>query len=596
MSGEETFIDTDYNEYDEDCYYESGDYIDEEDDYNYYESGDEVEDIDGEMGIEEASVINTYDPLHLTEDTSTSDKVMEIVEDSEESNKKQEENSKKQKEGNILTQEEKARYFSDKVMSALVGGKQVSKYAMSKLLSSTNPSLFRNENYIIFSVIYHYRDKIKTITMDSEFISLYLDLNRKLVEEARGYIDIHAYGELEGSSTLGYIAGVIKHFNRLCTMDDMSNEDFDLIFEKYLVVFKSIEAQKVYADSNHILTEGLKIGSKLLSGFDDSCNYSRRKLAEIDGLVDMNQGTGFTSMSDVLMSSKEEGKKPVKVADFDKLEALNKHYGGIYTGNFYEVLAPSKAGKSKFCARVCHTAMVKFGTNITVWAQEGGNEAWAAQMRAIHFDHTFNEGQSVTDRKYGIDQDTILHDKFATPELKELETTSKTDLAGNASYGNVDFIDRPFEVETFLDEIDTSVKANNSKLIIIDYLQLIGSSNPRVSERERISKAYTSLLNYCKKNNVAVLTPAQYKQNSIDALTSKGDTSDADMRTAGGGSSEVFRTPDIIFAFWASTADIRNNRMKILSVPCRFNKPFEEIPCYMDLGTCQFVSLDGDTN
>ena len=54
MSGEETFIDTDYNEYDEDCYYESGDYIDEEDDYNYYESGDEVEDVDGEMGIEES--------------------------------------------------------------------------------------------------------------------------------------------------------------------------------------------------------------------------------------------------------------------------------------------------------------------------------------------------------------------------------------------------------------------------------------------------------------------------------------------------------------------------------------------------------------
>lgn len=491
----------------------------------------------------------------------------------------------------ILTQEEKMRYFADRVISAIVGGKGISSYATGRLISSTNPKLFRDENYVIFSIIYNYRDRIKNITIDSEFVSLYLDNNRKLLEKSKGYIDIHAYGEVDGSETLGYITGVVKHFNRLCGMPSMSNEEFDLSFEKYLISFKAIEAQKVFAQSNQILTEGLKIGSKLLIGFEDSYNYSRRKLAEIEGLVDMNLGTGFTSMRDVLMADKDEGKKPVKIADFDKLEALNEHYGGIYTGNFYQVMAPNKAGKSKFCARVCHTAVVKFGTNVTVWAQEGGNEAWTAQMRAIHFDYTFNEGVAVTEKKFGVDQDTILHDKFASQELRDLEMTSKIDLASNTEYGNVDYIDRPFNVETFIEEIDSSVKTNHSQIVIVDYLQLIGSENSRVSDRERIATAYKSMLNYCKKNNVAVLTPAQFKQETIDSLASKSDTSDAEMRTGGGGSSEVIRTPDITFAFWASTADIRNNRLKILSMPCRFNKPFPEINCYMDLGTCNFVSL-----
>lgn len=494
--------------------------------------------------------------------------------------------------GDILTQEEKMRLFGDKVISAIVGGKSIREYAVGKLLSYTNPKLFRDENYILFSVIYSYRDRVKRVNIDSEFVELFLDNNRKLIEKSSGYIDIHAYGEVDGSPTLGYITGVVKHFNRLCTMPDMTESEFDLLFDKYIVVFKSIEAQKVYANSNQILTEGLKVNGKLLIGFEDSYNYSRRKMAEIEGLVDMNQGTGFRSMRDVIMSEKEEGKKSVKIADFDKLEALNKHYGGIYTGNFYQVLAPAKAGKSKFCARVNHTAIVRYGVNVTVWAQEGGNEAWSAQMRAIHFDYTFNEGASVTDRKFGVDQEAILRDKFPSQELKELEMTSKIDLVSNTEYGNVDFIDRPFNVETFIDEIDTSVKSNNSKLVIIDYLQLISSASSKVSERERISKAYQSLLNYCKKNNVAVLTPGQYKQEVIDALANKGDTADAEMRTAGGGSSEVLRTPDITFAFWASTTDIRNNRMKILSMPCRFNKPFPEISCYMDLGVCQFVSLD----
>jgi len=568
-------VDVDRNLYD----YEE----DDDDFYSYVENGDVIDDEeDFETSVTFSKEEDGEDDLVFT----TSSNTMVIEEGNEEP--KQEKPSTSN--DDILTQEEKMRYFSDKVISAIVGNKEIRGYALGRLISSTNPRLFRDENYIIFSVLYNYRERIKNINIDSEFLSLYLDNNRKLIEKSSGFIDIHAYGEVDGSEALGYISGVLKHFNRLSGMSDMSEAEFDLNFEKYLVVFKAIEAQKVYAQSNQILTEGLKINGKLLVGFEDSYNYSRRKLAEIEGLVDMNQGSGFTSMNEVLLSKKDEGKKSLKVADFD-IEALNNHYGGIYTGNFYQVLAPPKAGKSKFCARVCHTAITRYGTNVTVWAQEGGNEAWSAQMRAIHFDYTFNEGVSVTERKYGIDQDVVLHDKYPNQELKELEMTSNIDLASNTDYGKVDFIDRPFEVETFLDEIDTSIKANNSKLLIIDYLQLIGSSNPRTTERERIAKAYKSLLNYCKKNNIAVLTPAQYKQDSIDALASKGDTSDADMRTAGGGSSEAFRTPDIIFAFWASTSDIRNNTMKILSVPCRFNKPFPEIPCYMDLGVCKFVSL-----
>lgn len=492
----------------------------------------------------------------------------------------------------ILTQEEKMRYFADKVMSALVGGKSVSRYAIGRLLSATSPKLFRDENFVVFSIIYSYRDRIKSINIDSDFVYLFLDNNRELIDKSTGYLDIHAYGEVDGSSTLGYISGVVKHFNRLCTMPDMTESEFDLNFEKYIVIFKSIEAQKALAQGNQILTEGLKVGGKLQSGFKDANNYVRRRMAEIEGLVDMNQGTGFTSMREVLMTNKSDSKKPIKIGDFGKLDALNKIYGGIYTSNFYQVLAPSKGGKSKFCARVCHTAITQYGTNVTVWAHEGGNEAWSAQMRAIHFDYTYNEGMSIKDKKFGIDQDVILFDKFPNQELRELEMASKVDLASNMDYGNVDYIDRPFEVETFLDEIDASVKANNSQLVIIDYLQLMGSKNPRMSERERIAKAYQDMLNYCKKNNIAFLTPAQYKQEVIDSLANKQDTGDSEMRTAGGGSSEVFRTPDVIFAFWASTADLRNNRMKVLSIPCRFNKPFPEIPCYIDLGVCQFVSLD----
>ena len=120
-------------------------------------------------------------------------------------------------------------------------------------------------------------------------------------------------------------------------------------------------------------------------------------------------------------------------------------------------------------------------------------------------------------------------------------------------------------------------------------MQLIGSAR-NLSERESIAKAYRDALVYCKSNNIAFLSPGQFKQEVINDLLSKTSTADADMRTAGGGSSEVFRTPDVILILWASTQDILNGKMKILSAPARMSKPLPEINVIHDLGVCQFIS------
>lgn len=491
----------------------------------------------------------------------------------------------------IYSPEERLRMFSDTVLSSCVGGKDINSYAVQRLLSSVKPAIFRDENYIIYSVLYAYRSKLRRLVIDEEFLRLFLNRNRGMIIKSKQYIDINAYGEVDGSVELGYIGGVVKHFKRLCGMEELSESEFELSFEKYIVEFKAIEADKIYNTARLVLTDGITIGRKKYFGFEDSFNYTKVKLAELEGLVETNQGTGFVNMSEVLREEKVEEKKPIKIADFDRLTALNDIYGGIYTSMFYQVLAPPKAGKTKFCARICHTACVKFGTNITVWAQEGGMSAWTAQMRAIHFDYTYNTGVNITEKKYGVTQEVILHDNFPSQELKELELSSKQDLESNLNYGSIQYVDRPFVVETFLDDIDTSVKENNSKIVIVDYLQLIGSVSG-MSERERVAQAYRDALVYCKDNNIAFLSPGQFKQEVINDLLSKTDTGNSDMRTAGGSSSEVFRTPDVILTLWASTQDLANNNMKILSTPARMSKAFPEIECVTDLGVCQFISVE----
>ena len=502
-----------------------------------------------------------------------------------------EDDESEDEDGEILSSEERLRLFSDKILASCIDGKEISKYALDKLTSITNPRLFRDENYILFSIYYFYRSRLRYIKIDDEFIKLFLNRNRSLISKSRDYIDINAYGDVDGSTELGYISGVIKHFNRLKTLPDLSVEEFETCFEKYLIEFKAIEANKVFRKAQLILSDGLKVGRKTLSGFEDSQNYCKKKLAEIEGLVDFSVGTGFTKMSEVIMEEKPDNKKPIKIGDFGRIAPLNEAYGGIYTGVFYSFVAPPKAGKSKLSARLCHNIAMVNGNNISVWAQEGGQEAWTAQMRAIHFDYIYNTDVDLLDRKYGVSQDVILKDNFKTEELRQLELSSKLDLASNQNYGSIDYIDRPFNVETFLDDIETSIRENNSKAVVIDYLQLI-ESEKGLNERERISEAYIKLLRFCRKNNVAIISPAQIKQESFNELIKKNSMDNVDMRTSAGGSSQVLRTPDVLFAMWATIDDLRNNSMKIISLPCRMNAAFPNINLRVDLSSCQFISVD----
>ena len=491
-------------------------------------------------------------------------------------------------EDDIFNPEEKLKIFADTILSCCFGDKPIKSYALYKLMLVSNPRLFRDENYVLFSVLFAYRGKLRRINIDGEFIRLFLNRNRKILTSATAYIDLGAYGEISGSRELGYIAGVVKHYNRLLAMPSITEEEFNTCFEKYLIEFKAIEGAKVYNKSAIILTEGLRIGVKKLFGFEDSNNYARKQLADIEGLVDLNKGSGFVTMSEYLKNEKSDGKKRYKVSDFDRLESLNKVYGGIYTSTFLQILAPPKAGKTKFCERICHTTVVKYGNNVTVWPKEGGIDAWVAQMRAIHFDYIYNTGKSIQDRKFGIDQKVIENDLFPNPELKELELSSKRDLESNPNYGSVDFIDRPFNVETFLDDIDTSVTENGSQIVIVDYLQLIGSIR-NISERERVAEAYRNALVYCKEKNITFITPGQYKQDFIESLMASGNAGNTDTRTSGGGSAETIRTPDIIFTLWATTQDLLNNEMQILSTPARESKPFPPIKVVHDLSVCQFI-------
>lgn len=492
----------------------------------------------------------------------------------------------------LLTPEERLQEISDRLMCSIIKGDEESLERRRYLFGQLPVRAFRDENYILYKVLFNFKDK--GITPDVDFLKMYLLRNTRMLKESSEYIDVSAYSDLDENPLLGYISAVIKQHIRLGGMESDSIDTFKLNVEKYKVEYSGIEMNKAYSQAKIILTDGLQVGRRFYQGFEDSNAYIRKVASDIENLVDNSLGDGFIDSRQEAITDANQV-KPDKIGDFDLLEELNstETLGGIYSSLLYNILAPTKGGKSKFTCRMIHTIMVKYGYNVSVWAVEGGYKAWWAQLRAIHFEYLYiRNAKNPNEVPAPLSQKDILLNNYPSEAIRSLEEASRLDLFTNPNYGEVNMINRPFYVETFIDEIDTSVKVNNSRAVLLDYLQLISSTEKGKKSNEIIREAYKKALQYCKDRNVSIITPAQFTQEFIKENAHSKDGKAPETRTAGGESSEVIRSADINIALYASIDDLQRKEMTVMSVPSRLSVAFPAFKIYADLCSCVFSSIE----
>jgi hypothetical protein len=488
-----------------------------------------------------------------------------------------------------LTPEERLRELGTQLIQSIIQADDVSKENRHFLFGQVSPKVFYNENYILFNVMYNFKDK--GIVPDETFLKMYLNRNIKLIRDSSDYIDVNAHANEDEDKFLAYVGVVLNEYRRIVQLPVLPHEEFKLVLEKYKVEWSSYEINKAYSQSKIILYEGVQTGRKFYQGYEDSVVYVKEKIADIEAILDHTTGAGFVN-SRVSGIEDTDMVQPELIGDFDLIHELNKQLGGLYTSLFYNIMAPTKGGKSKFTARLFHNIAVVHGFNVSVWAHEGGYEAWWAQLRAIHYEYLYIRGKSDTERVVPLSQKDILYGNYPNENVKALEEASRLDLFTNPEYGNFYMIDRPFKVETFIDEIETSVQLNDSKAVLIDYLQLIGWDSKNLSKSQAIGRAYQDLLAYAKKRNVLVMSPSQFTQEFMKEMAHSREGASHEVRTAGGESSEIIRTPDVNIALYASTEDLIRKEMKIVSVPSRLCEPFPDIKLYVDLCSCVFSSMN----
>ena len=450
-----------------------------------------------------------------------------------------------------------------------------------------DPKVFQDEYYLLALLV----KEFSRIEISNNFIKNFMISNRPSLEKSEN-ITLSKYQiDGESDSYSEFMQSCLALHNDLQKIVFTKNEFLEGL-EIYKMNYMTEQSITVLEESTRILTEGAKHRGKNLVGYDDMRAYLKSSFQSLDSLTDQKERKGIITYGiNDIDDAENEANKVEKISPYG-IPSLDAHLGGVFQGEMVSLLAPAKGGKSRMATYILHTALVN-GVNICMWSIENGYKGWEALLRARHFNYYYNEMSGNTDlNKAVILTDDRIRKNDMDKELREKELASWTDLKGNSSYGKITTIDEDFNIETFLEIIDSAVKMNDVKLICIDYLQLVQGSG-RASKNERVAEAYQKTLQYLKGHKIAGIFPGQFKQTATGNLsrTDAADMVNLELRDAAGESYEVIKTPDVNLALYATVEELRQQKMHILSIPSRNHKPFDPIEINCKLGCCTFTEI-----
>lgn len=447
----------------------------------------------------------------------------------------------------------------------------------------TDPSLFSNVWYVFYSLIRLH----PKLTFNRDFIRLHLESNKGTLLK-NPHIQMSEYSMGSDDAYLNFIDACLNAFK---TCSEYVVDDSE--FERALISFRETYVREtgitLLEQGAEILADSLQIGKKTLAGFSDMSAHVVNGISRLSNIINKTNRKGVIVYG---AESMQENPPLERVCGYG-IPSLDKALGGIYETDMISIIAPPKGGKSRVSAFIIHNAIVQ-GASVVTWSLENGYKGLEALIRACHFDYLYNRSQADITKRQIIDADSIRKGTL-TGAIKEAEQASWMDLCTNPKYGRWANIDETFQADTFLTVIDNAVDMCNAKLILVDYLQLI-TGDGGVSKNERISQSYQRSLQYLQSKKIAGIFPAQFKQSALGDLSKKSadELASVELRDTGGESSEVVRTPSVLMALYADTQGLRDNTLKLLSIPSRNSAPFPPIDLYADFAVCNFVEMNAE--
>ena len=452
-----------------------------------------------------------------------------------------------------------------------------------ELLMKFSKNAFKDEYYVFYDIVYS-SIKNNVNTINDRYMMLYLNTHKgSFVSNIN--IDLNKFSGV--ADNYGeFVNSCIELYKGFENSDAITDDEFHNILEQYRIEYMTEQSIILMQDAATIMSDGLNYGRRVLNGFDDMQSYLKMGMSTLEN---MNSGARHIGIFTYGVDEPEDLDKQLDTICKFGIKPLDDATGGITEGDMISVLGVAKGGKSRFMTYIIHSCLVN-GVDCVVWSIENGIKGWQSLLRARHFDYLYNKGDT---ENHAFINDNEIRKGTIDGVKKSKESAAWVDLRTNKAYGRITVIDEPFDIDTYIETLDSAVKKSGAKVVAVDYLQLIGDATGKRNQQERIAEAYQKTLRYLKANKVAGIFPAQIKQTSVSGITALNseELASIETRDIAGASYEVVKTPDINIALVGSVEDIRMGHLKLVSVPSRNSAPFSPIDLSVDFGASNFVVM-----
>ena len=461
-----------------------------------------------------------------------------------------------------------------------VEGMELRRQEFLKVFS--DPKVFEDEYYVFAIMI----KEFPKIPIRKNFINAWLANNKPSIQKMSNVALQRFKVSATDDEFTEFKESVISLYDELQKVD-FDNSDFYENLEIYKMNFINERSISILEESTQILAQGIKVRGKDIVGYDAMRTHLKNSFKVLDEMNEVSERRGLITYGINDVEDAEIEQNAIKLIAPYGIESLDKHIGGIWEGEMISLLAPAKGGKSRMATYILHNAVVH-GVPIVMWSIENGYKGWEALIRARHFDYFYNRNLTDGTTRKWVDDDSIRKGGMDA-ETKQIELASWTDLKSNHAYGKISSIDEEFTYDTFIEVLDNAVKTTGAKLVCIDYLQLVQGIGA-MSKHDTIASVYQKTLQYLKANKIAGIFPGQLKQQFTGSMGKMNaeDMVNMELRDSAGESYEVIKTPDVNLALYANTEELKQGKMRILSIPSRNHKPFDPIELNCELGSCTF--------
>lgn len=474
--------------------------------------------------------------------------------------------------------------------------KVVSESCLKTFRSRVKEDIFSETYALLTQLIIHSEAITGGLSVDKLLKKAEMDANQ--IIHSNAFPQLRAAADLSGnqmndSELTRFLLQIIRADYEAISRRVVTLEAFQEALDDYIEEFKRLYLRQVSMITANILdTEGCIVvegsHSTFLRGTQDALDYFNRCQNFLINFGKPGDVSGYVFNGDYLHDrrTKVQVEKNLFDTGIDEIDSLK---GPVRRGQIVGILGPMKGGKTSFTMYLAARCLAK-GLNVAIWTIDGTNTEWEEGILVSLLSNGYYK-----DYRCNISRTDVAKGAIPAGSNEEKSLAAIEQALANGEFGRLSFFSGISYVENIKKDLLTHYKQLNPfDVFILDTPLNMKTLNRNKTKVTALSDGITTLAQVLREElptPAASIWTGQLKQETINYLRQHQGEEGVDLGiTDAAESSEMIKTPDIIYGLYSDKDMRASHQLRITDIATRGAESVDTFVCGADLACLKYWS------